>query len=65
MKSVSANILLKTSASNGLEVITGDICGAYLNANTEENIYSCAGPKFELMVIMAGGTFLEVIKAMY
>ena len=65
MNSVSANIPFPISAENGLEVMAGDIGGAYLNANTEENIYSCAGPKFELMVIMAGGTFLEVIKAMY
>ena len=45
--------------------MAGDIGGAYLNANTEENIFSYAGPKFEPVVIVAEVTLVEVIKAMY
>ena len=65
MNSVSANIPFPISAENGLEVMAGDIGGAYLNANTEENIFSYAGPKFEPVVIVAEVTLVEVIKAMY
>ena len=45
--------------------MTGDIGNAYLNSNTEKNIYSCAGAKFELVGIVAKGTLLEVFKAIY
>ena len=38
--------------------MTGDIVNAYLNANTQENIYTRAGVKFELVGIMAEGGFI-------
>ena len=65
MKSVSAIILMKIVAANNLEVMTGDIGNDYLNSNTQERIYTRAGVKFELAGIMAKGTSLEVIKAIY
>ena len=65
MESILARILIKNSAANNLDVMTGDICNAYLNANTQENIYTRAGTDFELAGIMADGTFLKVIKALY
>ena len=37
-KSVSAKILMTIVTANNLNVMTGDINNAYLNANTEENI---------------------------
>ena len=64
-KSVSSRILMKIAAANKLEVMMGDIGNAYLNANTEEKIYTCAGAKFELVGIMDEGNFLEVVKALY
>ena len=42
MKSVSAIILMTIAAANDLDVIMGDIDNAYLNADTEEHIYTCA-----------------------
>ena len=45
MKSVSARILMTIAAANNLEVMTGDIGNAYLNAETEEKIYTRAGAK--------------------
>ena len=53
------------AASNNLDVMTGDIGNAYLNVNTQENIYTREGTEFELVGIMAEGDFLEVIKALY
>ena len=43
----------------------GDIRNAYLNANTKESIYTLAGTKFELIVIMDEGNLLEVVKSIY
>ena len=65
MKSVSARILMKILAENNLDVMTGDIGNAYLNTNTQENIYTHAGTEFELVGIMSEGNLLEVIKALY
>ena len=65
MKSVSDRILMKIVASNKLEVMTGDIVNAYLNANIQENIYTCTGVEFEFVGIMAEGNLLEVIKDIY
>ena len=42
MNSVSAIILMTIAAANDLDVIMGDIDNAYLNADTEEHIYTCA-----------------------
>ena len=58
MKSVSARILMTISAANNLEVMTSDIGNAYLNANTEEIVYTCAGTELDLVGIMAEGTLL-------
>ena len=65
MKSVLARTLMTITASNNLDVMTGDIGNAYLNVNTQENIYTREGTEFELVGIMAEGVFLEVIKALY
>ena len=43
----------------------GDIGNAYFNAETEEKIYICADPEFVAVVLMPGGTLLEVVKALY
>ena len=32
--------------ANNLDVMTSDIGNAYINANTQENIYTCAGAKY-------------------
>ena len=53
------------SAANNLDAMTGDIGNAYLNVNTEEKIYTRAGAEFEVVGIMAEGTLLEVINALY
>ena len=45
--------------------MTEDVGNAYLNANTEENIHTRAGPELEVVGIMAEGDLLEVIKALY
>ena len=55
---------MKVTATNNLDVMTGDIVNAYLNVNTQENIYTCAGTEFELVVILSERGFLEVIKAL-
>ena len=47
--SVSARILMKIAAKNNLDVMTGDIGNAYLNANTQGNIYNHTGNDFELV----------------
>ena len=57
MKYVSARILMKVTATNNLDVMTGDIGNAYLNTNTQENIYTRAGTEFEVVGIMADGDF--------
>ena len=36
IKSVSARIMMTIVAANNLDVVTGDIGNAYLNANTQE-----------------------------
>ena len=46
MKLVSSRILMTIDAANGLEVMTGYIGNAYLNANTEENICTHTGAEF-------------------
>ena len=43
MKSVSSSIMMTIAAANNLDFMTGDIGNAYLNANTQENIYIRAG----------------------
>ena len=53
------------AAANNLIVMTGNIGNAYLNANTQENIYTHAGIQFQFVGIMVEGTLLEVIKALY
>ena len=53
------------TAANNFDAMTGNIGNAYLNANTEENIYTHTGIELELVGIMAEGTLLEVIKALY
>ena len=53
MKSVSARVLMEIEAVNNLDVMMGDIVNVYRNANTEENIYSRAGAKFDMVFIMA------------
>ena len=53
------------AAANNLDVMTGDIGNAYLNANTQEDIYTRARTEFEVVGIMAEGTFMEGIKALY
>ena len=65
IKLVSSRIIFKTSSENRLRVVTVDIGHSYLNADTNKNIYTRAGPEFELVGIMADGTFLKVIKALY
>ena len=65
MNFVSARILLKINAASNLDVMTGDIGNAYLNTNTEENIYTRAGAEFEVVGIMAEGGLLEVINALF
>ena len=65
MNSVSARILMTISAANNLYIMTGDIGNAYLNSNTQENIYTRAGTEFELVDIMTDDTLMEVIKALY
>ena len=65
MKSISARILMTIVSPNSLDVMTGDIGNAYLNANTKEKINARAGTEFEVVGIMAEGKFLEVIKALY
>ena len=47
MNSVSARIMMKITAANNLDVMTGDIRNSYLNSNTEENIYIRAGANEE------------------
>ena len=65
MKSVSARILIIIAVENNLDVMTGDIDNAYLNANIEENIYTRVDTEFEVVGIMAEGDLLELIKALY
>ena len=36
-------------SANDLYVMVGDIGNAYLNGNTQVNIYNCAGNEFELV----------------
>ena len=56
---------MKIDAAKGLKVMTGDIGNVYLNENTEENICTHAGAEFELVGIMAEGTFLKLVNALY
>ena len=65
MKSVSDIILMTIAAANNLDVITGDIGNAYLNADTEENVYSRAGAGFDVVGIIPEEVLLEVVKALY
>ena len=65
MKSVSDRILMKIVAVYNLNVMTGDICNVYLNANTEENIYTYAGDEFDMVDIMTKGDLLEVVNELY
>ena len=46
MKSVSASTLTTIAAANNLDAMTGDLVNAYLNANTQKNIYTRAGTEF-------------------
>ena len=65
MKPVSVRILMTTVAENNLEVMTGYKGNAYLNAETEEKIYSRAGADFDVVGLMPEGTLLEVVKLLY
>ena len=65
MKSISSRILMTIAAANNLDVMTGDIGNAYLNANTQEKIYTCADAEFELVGLISEGTFIKVINAIY
>ena len=65
MKPVSARILMTIAAANNLGIMTVDIGNFYLNANTEENIYTRAGPEFEVLGIIAEGCLLDLSKALY
>ena len=65
MKSVSARILMTIAADNDLEVMTGDIGNAYLHAETEDKVYTRAGPDFEAVGLMSERTLVEVVKALY
>ena len=56
---------MKITAANNLDVMTGDIGNAYLNTNTKEKMYTCAGPEFEVVGIMYEKNLLEVVKALY
>ena len=58
MKLVSYRILLTVSAANKIEVMMGEIGNVYLNASTEEKIYTCAVPVFELVSILDKGNLL-------
>ena len=46
MKLMMDKIILYIATANGLEVMMGDICNTYLDADTQENIYTHSGPKF-------------------
>ena len=48
-KSVSDRILMTIDSANDLDVMAGDIGNAYLNGNTQVNIYNRAGNEFELV----------------
>ena len=65
MNSVPARTLMTIPTTNNLDVMTGNIVNAYLNANTQENIYTCSGTEYEDMGVMAEGNLLEVIKVLY
>ena len=39
-------LALMIAALNGLEVMTADLEGAYLNAETKERLYTMCGPEF-------------------
>ena len=65
MKFVSARILMTIAEENNIDAMTGDIDNAYLKANTEEYIYTRSGTEFEVVGIVAEGTFMEVVKAIY
>ena len=47
MKYVSSRILITNAAANNLDVVTGDIGNAYLNANTEEIYILVQVPSFK------------------
>ena len=53
MNSVSARIMITIAASKNMDVMAGDIGNVYLNANTKENIYTCAGAEVDLVGVMA------------
>ena len=65
MKYISARILMTIAVANNLNFMTLDIYNAYLNTNTKEMIYTRTGAEFEVVGIMAEGTLLEVINALY
>ena len=65
MKYFSDRILMTIAVANNLDLMTGDIVNAYLNANTEEKIYSCAGAEFKVLGIISEGNLLKFIKAVY
>ena len=65
MEYVSDRILMIIVAANNLVIMTSYTANAYLNTNIQENILTRAGAEFELVGIMAEGTLLEVIKALY
>ena len=56
---------MKIADANNLEVMVGDIGNAYLHADTKQKVYTRAGAEFEAVGMMAEGTLLEVMKALY
>ena len=46
IKGVSMCLLFLIAAANDLDVLTGDIGNAFVNAETLEKTHCCLGPKF-------------------
>ena len=61
VKTENIRILLTLAAKFNLQTMTGDIGNAYLNAYTEERIWSKAGPEFG----EKAGQIVLVVKALY
>ena len=61
LKSEHFRMLLTIADANRLHVVTGDIGGAYLNAPTNEKVYSIAGKQFK----QDQGRVILIEKALY
>ncbi len=57
----SVRIAFLIAALNGLDIIMADVGNAYLNAKTEEKVYSIAGPEFG----NDEGCTLVIVRALY